>query len=212
MIIERIAVENFATYFSAELQLGKLGPIVCLYGKTGAGKTTLLVDAVTCALYGRAYGQKKLETKHWAIQTGKPFAKVEVDFSLGDKCYRVRRVIRQRGGDARLFELSNGGESPLARGREVEREVAKRVGLDYPTFLNTIVVRQGEVYSLLRAGPRERREVFLGAFAVDMNAYRERAREKRDELGKQIARMEERRDLLEVKLREEPETKQELLT
>ena len=67
--LEKIKVENFATYKKAELNLNQLGSTISVFGSTGAGKTTFFVDAITLALYGRAYGQ--LEKKYGTLEMRK---------------------------------------------------------------------------------------------------------------------------------------------
>lgn len=212
MIIERIKVENFASYRSVELPLRELGRTVLVHGITGAGKTTLLIDAITCALFGRAYGQLKPASKKWVIPPRRGEAKVEVDFSLGDKTFRVRRIIRENRPDsAELLKLENGREERLATGSEtVEKHACKLLGLDYLTFLNTVVVRQGEVDKLLSANPQERRDVFLGAFAPDFSKYRERAKEKGTEVEQQLTKAQEREKTLSQQVEQEAEVRRML--
>ncbi len=184
MIIERIKVENFATYRRAELDLNKLGPTISVFGSTGAGKTTFFVDAVTLALYGRAYGQAKKEyAKHvipsWALKS-----RVEIEFRVptGSK-YRVIRVLQREGSSsAVLYKLSDDGniERTIATGvSAVESEIEKLVGLDFKTFMNTIVVRQGRVAELISRDitPSDRRKLFLKAFDIDFTKHKEVARE-----------------------------------
>jgi exonuclease SbcC len=184
MIIEDIKVKDFASYSSCGLPLRSLGKIISICGPTGTGKTTLLIDAVTAALFGRAYGQSKKESKKWVIAPSAPEAKIELDFCVGENRYQLRRLIKRRGqGAVELLRKKEEGEERLATGeREVEARIEKIIGLDYITFLNTIAVRQGQVDELLRARPQERREVFLRAFGVDFTKYKEKAREKRDKV------------------------------
>jgi DNA repair exonuclease SbcCD ATPase subunit len=212
MIIDRVAVENFASYMAANVPLRILGKTISVHGITGAGKTTLLVDAVTCALFGRAYGEKSESSKKWVIPPGKTATKVEVDFSIGNNSYRVRRSIRERGDDAKLYLLEEGLEKePLATGsRSVEAKIGEIAGLDYTTFLNTIVVRQGEVASLLSASPQKRREVFLGAFAIDFTNYREKAKERLESTNQEIAALQEKEKMLQERAVQEPEVRQKL--
>jgi len=56
MKINKIILENFASYKKAELDFDKLGNMINMYGSTGSGKTTLIVDVITFCLFARAYG------------------------------------------------------------------------------------------------------------------------------------------------------------
>jgi len=192
MIINSIRVKDFASYSSCELPLRRLGRIILVYGPTGAGKTTLLIDAVTAALFGRAYGESKRESKKWVIRPTAPKAEVELDFSIGNDRYLLRRTIPRKGlGAVELLKIWDGGEERLATGEQaVVAKVEHLIGLNYITFLNTVAVRQGQVDELLRAGPHERRDVFLRAFGIDFTRYKEKAREKRDAVKVEISETE----------------------
>jgi len=195
--VDRIRVEDFASYERADVSLRDLGKTVSIYGSTGAGKTTLFIDAITCALYGRAYGERTESSRKWVIPRGKESAKVLVDFTWSDRRYRIRRLIRPYRDEARLYTLEKDTEVPLADGsRAVEQKVEEIIGFDYTTFLNTIVVRQGEVALLLDAKPQERRNVFLGAFAIDFTKYQKKADEKREKSQLNITKLVEGERLL----------------
>jgi len=212
MIINNIRVANFASYVSGELPLGKLGKVVLTCGPTGAGKTTLLIDAVTAALFGRAYGVSTKESRRWIIRPGASQAEVELDFSVGDKRYLLRRIIPKKGqGAVELLKILEGrGERLASREREVDAAINQLIGLDYVTFLNTIAVRQGEVDELLRAKPEKRRDVFLRAFAIDFTKYKERAKEKRDAIEMEIKEAEGKIEVLREQISKEPQIKTRL--
>jgi exonuclease SbcC len=212
MIINNIRVANFASYVSGELPLGRLGKVVLVYGPTGAGKTTLLIDAVTAALFGRAYGVSKKESRRWVIMPGASQAEVELDFSVGDKRYLLRRIIPKKGqGAVELLKILEGGEERLAsREQEVDAMINRLIGLDYVTFLNTIAVRQGEVDELLRAEPQKRRDVFLRAFAIDFTKYKEKAKEKRDAIEMEIKEAEGKIEVLREQISKEPQIRAKL--
>jgi len=206
MIINRIRVKDFASYSSCELPLGRLGRIILVYGPTGAGKTTLLIDAVTAALFGRAYGESRRESKKWVIRPTAPKAEVELDFSIGNDRYLLRRMIPRKGlGAVELLKIWEGGEERLATGEQaVATKVEHLIGLDYITFLNTVAVRQGQVDELLRAGPHERRDVFLRAFGIDFARYKEKAREKRDAVKVEISEIEGKIGILREQIEKLP--------
>lgn len=66
--------------------------------------------------------------------------------------------------------------------KEVEHMLDLIVGFDYQTFLNTVVVRQGDVAALISQEPRGRRDVFLRAFDVDFTRHKEKAQMRREEV------------------------------
>ncbi|HID05752.1 MAG TPA: SMC family ATPase, partial [Armatimonadetes bacterium] len=197
MIIQRIKVENFATYKSAELDFSRLGSTISVFGSTGAGKTTFFVDAITIALYGRAYGQLDKRFARQVIPRWASSSRIEVDFeAFNGSRYRIIRILRKdRESDALLYKIDERGEIErlVASGvRAVEEEVLKLIGLDFITFINTIVVRQGRVAELISRdiSPSERRKIFLKAFNLDFSSHKDRARElyleAREELNKVV--------------------------
>gem|GEM_PF-767030 len=203
MIINKIKVENFATYRRAELDLDRLGSTISVFGSTGAGKTTFFVDAITLAFYGRAYGQSEKKYAKYVIPTWASRSKVEVDFTLNDGSrYRVIRVL-EKSGDARamLYKLDDLGrvKELIASGiRAVESELAKLIGMDFKTFINTVVVRQGRVAELISrdVSPSERRNIFLRAFDIDFKKHKDKAKELHDMLKGQLEQFKKERELL----------------
>jgi exonuclease SbcC len=96
MIPTRLALSNFMCYRAdsggdaQSLDFSGLH-VVVLSGENGAGKSTLL-DAITWALWGAAR-----QPDDELIAQGASEMWVELEFQLGEQCYRVRRA-RQRGG------------------------------------------------------------------------------------------------------------------
>ena len=213
MNIDGIALKNFATYRDQPLDFRRLGKTVAVFGSTGAGKTTFFIDALTLALYGRAYGQKDKESAKWTLPMSETGSMVTLDFTVGDKQYSLcRKVWKTRPAEASLSQVvSVGNTKPLAVGvREVERMLEGIVGFDYQTFLNTVVVRQGDVAALMSQEPKGRRDIFLRAFDVDFTKHKEKAQERRDLASKTVEHLKTKsvelekavheKELLKIKL------------
>ena len=194
MLIERVEAQNFASYDRVELDLRKLGRIVSVFGSTGAGKTTLLVDAITFALFGLAYGQSDAKFARQVVPPDQTKSTVTVDFRVGEKRYRVSRtVFSSKGKSAKAFlaVIDENGEIKEyveKRPREVTNKVQRIIGVDFKTFMNTIVVRQGDVAKLIgrEVKPAERRAIFLKAFQIEMDTCKTTAKEIRDQFESKI--------------------------
>jgi len=203
--IHCIDLKNFATYKNQTLDFNQLGKTVAVFGSTGAGKTTFFIDALTMALYGRAYGQKDKESAKWTLPTNASGAMVTLDFAVGDKKYSLcRKVWKTRPAEANLSQVVAPRKTkPLAVGvREVERMLEEIVGFDYQTFLNTVVVRQGDVAALMSQDPKGRRDVFLRAFDVDFSKHKEKAQERRDLASKTVEHLKTKSAELEKAVQE----------
>ena len=218
MIIKRIKVENFATYKNAELDFSRLGSTISVFGSTGAGKTTFFVDAITIALYGRAYGQLERKFARQVIPRWASRSRIEVDFEAYDgSMYRIIRILRKdKNPDVFLYKINEQGQIEkliASQVTAVEREVIKLIGLDFTTFINTIVVRQGRVAELISRDldRSERRKIFLKAFNIDFTPHKERARklyhEARRELDKVIFEIER----VKEEIQREPEVKSSIV-
>jgi len=202
LIIERIRVLNFASYEEATLDFRKLGNTVFVHGSTGAGKTTFFIDSQTLALFGKAYGEESREASKWVVpplSRGATF--IQLDFRVGGTSYRVIRKLSspERSWEARLSRLDDDGRevAVVASGvRSVDKLIREMTGLDFSTYLSTVVVRQGEVSKIISRGvrPSERREIFLKAFRISFSKYRDKAgsllRETRDKLSRVEAELE----------------------
>jgi len=123
----RLEMRAFGPYAgSQELDFTELADnrLFLITGPTGAGKSTIL-DAICFALYGKTSGKER-DGKQMRSDFADPDEPTEVtlDFSLGEKCYRVWRKPeqerpRKRGtgtvsqaSDATLWKIPAPGEDP----------------------------------------------------------------------------------------------------
>ncbi len=152
-----------------------------IYGPTGAGKSTLL-DGICFALYGETSGDERLpremRSHHAAdnVQT-----EVELEFDLGAKRYRVKRVPEQERaastGTARAIkvptkaELSewNGTEWNLlaTKATDVSTRIATLLGFEADQFRQVIMLPQGQFRRLLSADSKDREKILEMLFATE---------------------------------------------
>lgn len=140
--------------------------LFAITGPTGSGKSTLL-DAVTLGLYGRVhrYGNTPSPEDIMTRHTGESWSRV--DFAAGGERYRAEwsrhRARKKPDGKPQqarmeLVRLSDG--SILSETlKEVPAAVADLTGLDYPRFLRSVVLAQGDFAAFLKADEGERREL-----------------------------------------------------
>ncbi|MGQ4892600.1 MAG: SbcC/MukB-like Walker B domain-containing protein [Candidatus Njordarchaeia archaeon] len=186
MKLLELRVKNFATYPDQVINFEKLEYPVFIEGRTGAGKTTLFVDAITAALYGRAYGDNKASIAKETIMQGKECAIVEFAFEAFGKRYKIVREFRKNStGEAKLYILDEetGEYKLLLTGvSRVDNEIMKIIGFKYQTLISSTIVRQGEVLKFLNSPPRNRREFLLELLNLKVfEKYRELAKERYDE-------------------------------
>ena len=92
-------------------------------GSNGSGKSTLL-DAITFALYGKAF--RKINKPQLINSINQKELEVEIDFNIGTKQYRIRRGLRPN-----YFEISLNGVL-------VNQDAAVR---DYQTYLEMNILK-----------------------------------------------------------------------
>tara|TARA_R110002072_G_scaffold64_9_gene430 strand:+ start:24782 stop:27835 length:3054 start_codon:yes stop_codon:yes gene_type:complete len=183
LLLELVAFGPFAS--QEQVDFNRLGshPLFLINGPTGAGKSSIL-DAICFALYGETTGAERDAT-----QMRCDFAQLDLlteitlEFALGEKQYRVRRVPQQekpktRGegttnhaAEAQLWELDGSDEGKLLVAKKVNDATATikdLIGLDVEQFRQVMVLPQGKFRELLLADSRDREKIFSQLFQTSI--------------------------------------------
>ena len=228
MKLLKLSVKSFATYMDQEINFLEYDYPLFIEGSTGAGKTTLFVDAITSALFGRAYGVGDRRYAKEVIMKGKKNAIVELTFEVNGEKYSIfRQISRDGASDAKIYKFVGG------RGRHLEvsgitnvdKFVENKLGLSFQTLISSTVVRQGEVHRFIKMKNYERRNFLIELFGFDIfKKYREKCKLRKDkmererekysghieELKRDVNKLPEKRDQLEKLLNELPKIENEL--
>lgn len=192
----KLRMQAFGTYINCppidfEHGLGE-DKLFLIHGATGAGKTTIL-DAISYALYGETSGKardaKDMRSKGVADNIN---TEVEFTFALGNKIYKVLRVINYSSKrkdnkyqtQAKLFR----DKIPIeTKDRAVTKTIKELLGFDAEQFRQVVLLPQGEFKKFLSADSDKRQEVLNILF--DSSVYKqvedmlaERAKISADEL------------------------------
>ena len=154
-------------------------PLFLINGPTGAGKSTIL-DAICFALYGQTTGAEREPTQMRCDHADSSLlTEVTLEFSLGDKSYRIRRVPAQerpktRGegtttqqAEAQLWHLDGSEQGSLIVSQKVNQatdEIKELIGLEVEQFRQVMVLPQGKFRELLMADSRQRELIFSQLF------------------------------------------------
>lgn len=141
--------------------------LVGILGDTGAGKSTLL-EAIIFALYGRS---------SWAaangrelISTGLDEMSVAFEFSVDGRPWSVRRTQYRKPSKRPKAVLEPlDGDSSLERvdsSDKVTEAVSRIIGLGYDGFVSTVLLRQGNFDTLLKAAPAHRAGILRHIFGI----------------------------------------------
>ncbi|MGQ0377012.1 MAG: AAA family ATPase, partial [Nitrososphaerota archaeon] len=166
-MIRSVELSNFLSHSDTKLEFDN--GVTVFVGHNGAGKSSI-IDAITFALFGQhTRKSNKGLIKHGEIQG---FAKVI--FSINGKRYKAERKIDVKGGLSTQFsEMVENQWMPLAVGERKQfresmtQEVEKRIGLDFEKLKIASIVQQGELNSIIKAKPKEFKELLNAIIGID---------------------------------------------
>jgi len=140
--------------------------VTLICGPNESGKSTIL-DAILYALYARVIKPVTMPRNEDLITYGRSRAVVRLDFSIGNRTFRVeRRVYLKRPNTAFLWEVLPGEKlNPVATGqRPVTEEIEKLMGgISFHELVASNVVAQKDLDRLIEQGREDRRRV-INAF------------------------------------------------
>lgn len=167
----RLQVEGFTSFRSPqEVDFSGLDLFV-ITGDTGSGKTSIL-EAVTLALYGKV-PRTKNDTHQLKelISLGASQAKVQLDFEVGRRLYRVARRLPKNGAQTATIERVEDGEivSEVEGSgvREANARIAEIIGLDYDAFTRAVLLPQDAFAEFLKGDASERRDILIRLLDLD---------------------------------------------
>ena len=167
MIIKKIIVNNYASYKHEVIEFDKLGnsPYL-LCGNNGSGKTTI-IEMITTVLFNRCRGVDQKGTgMDELIHTGCDSFKIELEFILNDINYII---IRERNRKSQKLKLFINGEDKSGKLMETQQMINNIIKLDYDSFMDTVIIAQGQSASFMNKPPIERKKVI--AQILDLNKY-----------------------------------------
>ena len=182
----KLSLQAFGPFACSEkIDFNQLGdnPLFLINGPTGAGKSSIL-DAICFALYGQTTGAEREPAQmRCDYAAAELLTEVTLDFSLGDKHYRIRRAPTQlrpkakgegsttQQGEAQLWFLDGTPSGKLIVAKKVNQataEIETLIGLNVEQFRQVMVLPQGKFRELLMADSKEREKIFGQLFQTQI--------------------------------------------
>ena len=129
-------------------------PTTLIVGHNGSGKSTIL-DALTFGLFGKPF--RKIHKPQLCNTINHRECRVEVDFTIGTKEYKIVRAIKPN-----LFEIYCNGtklnQDPKARDyqKDLEQQILK---LNFRSFSQIVILGSSSFVPFMQLSPNHRREV-----------------------------------------------------
>lgn len=184
MKFHRLTLEGVGSFARKEsIDFDKLGAqgLFLIQGPTGSGKSTIL-DALYCALYGKVPASRENNDRRMVswYQGEKKKPVITLEFSSGDKFYRIRRQLwtyrvdnsKSTTHEATL-EISSDPDfsanlETISGVKNVETAIIQIVGLQAEHFEQTVILPQGQVQEFLMSTASERAKVLQNLFKSDI--------------------------------------------
>ena len=166
-MITSVELGNFLSHTDTKLEFDN--GVTVFVGNNGAGKSSI-IDCITFALFGN----HTRKSNKGLIKRGSNQGFAKVNFSINGKEFQAERKIDSKGSlSAQFSEKSDGNWIRIAAGERKQfgesmtKEVEKRIGLNFEKLKIASIVQQGELNSIIKAKPKEFKELLNAIIGID---------------------------------------------
>ena len=166
-MITSVELGNFLSHSDTKLEFDN--GVTVFVGNNGAGKSSI-IDCITFALFGN----HTRKSNKGLIKRGSNQGFAKVNFSINGKEFQAERKIDSKGSlSAQFSEKSDGNWIRIAAGERKQfgesmtKEVEKRIGLNFEKLKIASIVQQGELNSIIKAKPKEFKELLNAIIGID---------------------------------------------
>ncbi len=157
---QRLTLKNFMPFRSTDGQVHEIDftnlDLFAVTGPMASGKSSL-IDAIVWCLYGRTarYGADS----KGVISAGESICEVFFDFTVGPRWFRaVRRTGKTTESGLSELEADEWIQDVSGSERLTSR-IEELLGLDFDSFIKTVILPQGKYAEFLGSEPSKRREL-----------------------------------------------------
>ena len=166
-MIRNIELVDFLAHSNTKLEFDSGATV--FVGDNGAGKSSI-IDAITFSLFG----EHTRKNNKGLIRRGANQGFAKIEFSANGKNYQAIRKIDSKGTlTAQFAEDVNGKLIPIAEGERKQfgesmtKHVEETLGMDFEKLQIASIVRQGELNSIIKAKPKEFKELLNAIIGID---------------------------------------------
>jgi len=166
-MIHNIELVDFLAHSNTKLEFDNDATV--FVGDNGAGKSSI-IDAITFSLFG----EHTRKNNKGLIRRGANQGFAKIEFSANGKNYQAIRKIDSKGTlTAQFAEDVNGKLIPIAEGERKQfgesmtKHVEETLGMDFEKLQIASIVRQGELNSIIKAKPKEFKELLNAIIGID---------------------------------------------
>ena len=164
LIFEKVRYKNFLStgnYFN-EINLND-NSATLIVGKNGGGKSTFL-DAICFGLFGKAF--RNINKNQLINSINEKGTVVEVEFSINNKNYMVRRGIKPN-----IFEIYVDGEfmNQSADARDFQKKLEKTIlKMNIKSFTQIVILGSSSFTPFMKLSTQNRRDVIEDILDIDI--------------------------------------------
>ncbi|XAG96066.1 putative exonuclease subunit 2 [Bacillus phage KKP_4048] len=189
----KLTIQNFLSFKEAEIELDNRG-IILIEGKNetnskfqsnGSGKSSLL-EALVYAIYDTT--SKGIKANDVINRTAGKNTAVILEGYRGEDLYRIERYRKHSKHKNKVLLFVNGQEITEKSTAETNKTIERIVGIDYNTFINSIMFSQGNGAGRFAiATDKEKKEILenlvnLQVYVTAQEVAKERVRAKDEEI------------------------------
>ena len=166
-MITSVELGDFLSHSETKLDFDN--GVTVFVGQNGAGKSSI-IDAITFALFGK----HTRKSSKGLIKRGSTQGFSRVEFAINGVAYQAVRKIDSKGSlaakfskeiDGNIIEMAAGERKQF--GESMTKEIEKTIGLDFEKLKIASIVQQGELNSIIRAKPKEFKELLNAVIGID---------------------------------------------
>ena len=166
-MIQTIELGNFLSHLETKLEFDN--GVTVFVGHNGAGKSSI-IDAITFALFGKHVRK----SNRGLIKRGSTQGFAKISITLNGKEYQAERKIDSKGNLAAQFSERKSGEwiqiaagERKQFGESMTEQIEKTIGLNFEKLKIASIVQQGELNSIIKAKPKEFKELLNTIIGID---------------------------------------------